>query len=299
MDFRLKAILNIPLNIDLLMVLGPTASGKTSLAIQLAQQHNGEIISADSRQVYQQMDIGTGKDLNQYHAANIPYHLINIAKPGEKYNLHRFQQDFEKAFKAIQSKRKLPIVCGGTGLYLESILQPKGQTQIPENTALRSKLMVMEHQELRDIWFNTKKDSRQTNPDLSTKKRCIRALEIQYFLNLNPDFIMEERTIPKYYIVGINPCRDVRREKIKTRLNDRLKQGMVAEVAALLASGISEETLVYYGLEYKYISWYLNGKMNYEEMTKQLLIAIQQYAKRQMTWFRKMEKIYPIHWINV
>jgi tRNA dimethylallyltransferase len=297
-DFRPKANLNIPLNIDLLMVLGPTASGKTSLAIQLAKQHNGEIISADSRQVYQQMDIGTGKDLNQYHGADIPYHLINIAKPGEKYHLQRFQQDFEKAFEAIQSKGKLPIVCGGTGLYLESILLPKGQTQIPENIDLRVSLNQLDLDTLKMIWFNTKKDTRQAKPDLSTKKRCIRAIEIQSFLNQNPDFTIEERPIPKHYIIGINPSREVRREKIEMRLNDRLKQGMVAEVAALLASGISEETLVYYGLEYKYITWYLIGKMNYEEMIRQLLIAIQQYAKRQMTWFRKMEKTHPIHWIN-
>jgi tRNA dimethylallyltransferase len=297
-DFRPKANLNIPLNIDLLMVLGPTASGKTSLAIQLAKQHNGEIISADSRQVYQQMDIGTGKDLNQYHGADIPYHLINIAKPGEKYHLQRFQIDFEKAFEAIQSKGKLPIVCGGTGLYLESILLPKGQTQIPENIDLRVSLNQLDLDTLKMIWFNTKKDTRQAKPDLSTKKRCIRAIEIQSFLNQNPDFTIEERPIPKHYIIGINPSREVRREKIEMRLNDRLKQGMVAEVAALLASGISEETLVYYGLEYKYITWYLIGKMNYEEMIRQLLIAIQQYAKRQMTWFRKMEKTHPIHWIN-
>lgn len=298
MDFRLKATMNIPSNIDLLMVLGPTASGKTSLAIQLAVQYSGEIISADSRQVYQQMDIGTGKDLNKYHAANIPYHLINIAKPGEKYHLQRFQQDFESAFKAIQSKGKLPIVCGGTGLYLESILLPKGQTQIPENTDLRVSLNQLDLDTLKMRWFNTKKDARQAKPDLSTKKRCIRAIEIQYFLNQNPDFKIEDRAIPNYFIIGINPSREVRRERIERRLMERLENGMVEEVKNLLVQGISEETLVYYGLEYKYITWYLTGKMNYEVMTRQLLIAIQQYAKRQMTWFRKMEKTYPIHWIN-
>jgi tRNA dimethylallyltransferase len=297
-DFRPKANLNIPLNIDLLMVLGPTASGKTSLAIQLAEQHNGEIISADSRQVYQQMDIGTGKDLNEYHAANIPYHLINIAKPGEKYHLQRFQQDFEKAFEAIQSKGKLPIVCGGTGLYLESILLPKGQTQIPENKDLRVSLNQLDLDTLKMIWFNTKKDTRQAKPDLSTKKRCIRAIEIQSFLNQNPDFKIEDRAIPNYFIIGINPSREVRRQRIERRLIERLEHGMIKEVKNLLVQGISEETLVYYGLEYKYITWYLTGKMNYEEMIRHLLIAIQQYAKRQMTWFRKMEKTHPIHWID-
>lgn len=298
MDFRPKANLNIPLNIDLLMVLGPTASGKTSLAIQLAEQHNGEIISADSRQVYQQMDIGTGKDLNEYHAANIPYHLINIAKPGEKYHLQRFQIDFEKAFEAIQSKGKLPIVCGGTGLYLESILLPKGQTQIPENKDLRVSLNQLDLDTLKMIWFNTKKDTRQAKPDLSTKKRCIRAIEIQSFLNQNPDFKIEDRAIPNYFIIGINPSREVRRQRIERRLIERLEHGMIKEVKNLLVQGISEETLVYYGLEYKYITWYLTGKMNYEEMIRHLLIAIQQYAKRQMTWFRKMEKTHPIHWID-
>lgn len=298
MDFRPKANLNIPLNIDLLMVLGPTASGKTRLAIQLAEQHNGEIISADSRQVYQQMDIGTGKDLNEYHAANIPYHLINIAKPGEKYHLQRFQIDFEKAFEAIQSKGKLPIVCGGTGLYLESILLPKGQTQIPENKDLRVSLNQLDLDTLKMIWFNTKKDTRQAKPDLSTKKRCIRAIEIQSFLNQNPDFKIEDRPIPNYFIIGINPSREVRRQRIERRLIERLEHGMIKEVKNLLVQGISEETLVYYGLEYKYITWYLTGKMNYEEMIRHLLIAIQQYAKRQMTWFRKMEKTHPIHWID-
>lgn len=298
MDFRPKANLNIPLNIDLLMVLGPTASGKTSLAIQLAEQHNGEIISADSRQVYQQMDIGTGKDLNEYHAANIPYHLINIAKPGEKYHLQRFQIDFENAFEAIQSKGKLPIVCGGTGLYLESILLPKGQTQIPENKDLRVSLNQLDLDTLKMIWFNTKKDTRQAKPDLSTKKRCIRAIEIQSFLNQNPDFKIEDRPIPNYFIIGINPSREVRRQRIERRLIERLEHGMIKEVKNLLVQGISEETLVYYGLEYKYITWYLTGKMNYEEMIRHLLIAIQQYAKRQMTWFRKMEKTHPIHWID-
>jgi tRNA dimethylallyltransferase len=297
-DFRPKANLNIPLNIDLLMVLGPTASGKTRLAIQLAEQHNGEIISADSRQVYQQMDIGTGKDLNEYHAANIPYHLINIAKPGEKYHLQRFQIDFEKAFEAIQSKGKLPIVCGGTGLYLESILLPKGQTQIPENKDLRVSLNQLDLDTLKMIWFNTKKDTRQAKPDLSTKKRCIRAIEIQSFLNQNPDFKIEDRAIPNYFIIGINPSREVRRQRIERRLIERLEHGMIKEVKNLLVQGISEETLVYYGLEYKYITWYLTGKMNYEEMIRHLLIAIQQYAKRQMTWFRKMEKTHPIHWID-
>jgi tRNA dimethylallyltransferase len=297
-DFRPKANLNIPLNIDLLMVLGPTASGKTSLAIQLAEQHNGEIISADSRQVYQQMDIGTGKDLNEYHAANIPYHLINIAKPGEKYHLQRFQIDFENAFEAIQSKGKLPIVCGGTGLYLESILLPKGQTQIPENKDLRVSLNQLDLDTLKMIWFNTKKDTRQAKPDLSTKKRCIRAIEIQSFLNQNPDFKIEDRAIPNYFIIGINPSREVRRQRIERRLIERLEHGMIKEVKNLLVQGISEETLVYYGLEYKYITWYLTGKMNYEEMIRHLLIAIQQYAKRQMTWFRKMEKTHPIHWID-
>lgn len=298
MDFRPKTMVNIPNNIDLLMVLGPTASGKTSLAIELARSLNGEIISADSRQVYQRMDIGTGKDLNQYLAANVAYHLINIAKPGEKYNLHRFQKDFDKAFDDIQSRQKLPIVCGGTGLYLESILQPKGLTQIPENTAYRTQLMTLEHQELKNLWFNTKKNTKQPYPDLSTKKRCIRALEIQDFLNQNPNFNIAERDIPNYFIIGINPPREIRRESIEARLIERFKQGMVEEVENLLAQGISEETLIYYGLEYKFITWYLTGKLNYEEMTSQLLIAIQQYAKRQMTWFRKMEKTYPINWIH-
>jgi tRNA dimethylallyltransferase len=244
------------------------------------------------------MDIGTGKDLNEYHAANIPYHLINIAKPGEKYHLQRFQIDFEKAFEAIQSKGKLPIVCGGTGLYLESILLPKGQTQIPENKDLRVSLNQLDLDTLKMIWFNTKKDIRQAKPDLSTKKRCIRAIEIQSFLNQNPDFKIEDRAIPNYFIIGINPSREVRRQRIERRLIERLEHGMIKEVKNLLVQGISEETLVYYGLEYKYITWYLTGKMNYEEMIRHLLIAIQQYAKRQMTWFRKMEKTHPIHWID-
>jgi tRNA dimethylallyltransferase len=212
--------------------------------------------------------------------------------------LQRFQIDFENAFEAIQSKGKLPIVCGGTGLYLESILLPKGQTQIPENKDLRVSLNQLDLDTLKMIWFNTKKDTRQAKPDLSTKKRCIRAIEIQSFLNQNPDFKIEDRAIPNYFIIGINPSREVRRQRIERRLIERLEHGMIKEVKNLLVQGISEETLVYYGLEYKYITWYLTGKMNYEEMIRHLLIAIQQYAKRQMTWFRKMEKTHPIHWID-
>jgi tRNA dimethylallyltransferase len=290
MDSRLYNLILEAKETALIIVLGPTASGKTRFAIKLAQIFNGEIISADSRQVYKRMNIGTGKDLYEYKNAAIKYHLIDTLEAGQKYNLQQFQLDYNIALEKIKNHSKKPILCGGSGLYLEAAIAPKLNTQIPENHIFRETLQSKTLAELNLIWVNLKQDKRQNYPDLSTHKRAIRAIEIAQFLIDNPAFNFATRTIDKYLVFGIEPTLNQRRKNIEVRLQSRLKNGMIEEVESLVKGGLSKEELIYYGLEYKYLALYLYGHLTYEQMCQQLLIAIQQFAKRQMTYFRKMEK---------
>ena len=283
---------------DLITILGPTASGKTPLAAALAYRMNTEIISGDSRQVYREMDLGTGKDLDDYvvNGRQIPYHLIDIAEPGYKYNVFEYQRDFLAAYEDMKARNLLPILCGGTGMYLESVLKGYKLIPVPENKALREKLADKSLEELTGILSGYKKLHNST--DVDTVKRAIRAIEIEeYYLTENVD----ARPFPKLesLIIGVNIDRENRREKISRRLRQRLDEGMVDEVKKLLDRGIPAEDLVYYGLEYKYLTLYATGQLSYEDMVSQLEIAIHQFAKRQMTWFRGMERRgFTIHWID-
>lgn len=283
---------------SIITILGPTACGKTALAVQLAHALDTEIISADSRQIYRRMDIGTGKDLEEYNVEGklIPYHLIDIAEPGYKYNLFEYQRDFLDAYNAISSKGKIPVVCGGTGLYIESVLKSYRMTPVPENKALRESLKNKSLDELTVILSGMKKLHNTT--DVDTAARAIRAIEVQTYYR---EHKVDDRPFPKLnsLTIGISVERDVRRTRITRRLKERLENGMVDEVKGLLAEGIPPEDLIYYGLEYKYLTLYITGKMTYEEMFRQLEIAIHQFAKRQMTWFRGMERRgIPITWID-
>lgn len=283
----------------LITIIGPTASGKTSLAAALAQQIDGEIISADSRQVYRGMDICTGKDLADY--GNVPYHLIDIRNAGEKYNLFQYQEDFRKAYEDIQSRGVWPILCGGTGLYIESVLKGYRLMPVEENSELRKNLEGKTLEELTAILVRLKqqnKSNMHNTTDVDTVKRAIRAIEIETAYANSP---VEERSFPKIdsIIIGVDIDRELRRKKITKRLKQRLDDGMVEEVKGLLDFGIPAEDLIYYGLEYKFVTEYLIGKMSYTEMYRQLEIAIHQFAKRQMTWFRGMERRgFQIHWID-
>ena len=290
----------------MITILGPTASGKTPLAAALAQRIDGEIISADSRQVYRRMDIGTGKDLADYTIAvdgspvNIPYHLIDICEPGTKYNLFQYQQDFFDAYNNIIGKGKTPILCGGTGLYIEAVLKGYQLSPVPQNPELRARLEGKSLEELTEMLRKLKQKNgsvMHNTTDVDTAQRAIRAIEIE----------MEQQNYPltshlsplSSLIIGVNIDRELRREKITRRLKARLDEGMVDEVRGLLAEGIPAEDLIYYGLEYKYLTEYIIGKLTYDEMFRQLEIAIHQFAKRQMTWFRGMERRgFTIHWIE-
>lgn len=283
---------------DLIAILGPTASGKTSLAAALARRMDTEIISADSRQVYRRMDLGTGKDLDDYVVGGkrIPCHLIDIVEPGYKYNVFEYQRDFLAAYEDVRSRGMLPILCGGTGMYLESVLKGYRLLPVPENPELRRRLADKSLEELTGILATYKKLHNST--DVDTVKRAVRAIEIEEYYRQHQ---VEERAFPdiRSLVVGVGIGREQRREKITRRLKQRLDEGMVDEVKALLASGISPEDLIYYGLEYKYLTLYAIGKLTYEEMFGQLEIAIHQFAKRQMTWFRGMERRgFTIHWID-
>lgn len=279
---------------NLLCVLGATATGKTNLAVSLAQQLSGEIISADSRQIYRNMDIGTGKDLEEY--GNISYHLIDTHSAGYKYNVFEYQQDFQKVFKEVLTRKKTPILCGGSGLYLESVLENYEMQAVPPNLTLRKKL---EQKPLSELIMQLKECKTLHNTtDTSTKKRTIRALEIATHENANQGKTISRVNLQPL-IVGIAYSVSERRTRITQRLHDRLAQGMVAEVQQLLDNGIAAEDLLYYGLEYKYITLYLTQKLSYEEMVKQLNTAIHRFAKRQMTWFRRMErKGFQIYWLE-
>jgi len=284
---------------QMITILGPTASGKTPLAAALAKEVGGEIISADSRQVYRRMDIGTGKDLADYDG--VPYHLIDICEPGTKYNLFQYQQDFFDAYQDILSRGAQPILCGGTGLYIEAVLKGYHLSPVPQNPVLRQQLDGKTLDELTQmlVELKTKNNSNMHNKtDVDSCQRAIRAIEIETY---NLEHPMPRRELPPVnsLIVGVHIDREQRREKITRRLKARLEEGMVEEVKALLESGIPAEDLIYYGLEYKFVTEYLIGKTTYDEMFQRLEIAIHQFAKRQMTWFRGMERRgFKIHWVE-
>lgn len=283
---------------DLLVITGPTASGKTALAASVADRLGGEVISADSRQVYRGMDLGTGKDLDEYNinGRTIPCHLIDIADPGYKYNVFEYQRDFIRVYKELKQRNVFPVICGGSGMYLDSIISGYSMFEVPPDSGLRSRLEKKSMEELTGILSTYKKLHNTTDTD--TKKRVIRAIEIEHFDSFSkkkqtkfPDF--------KSLVIGVMTDRETRRELISARLRQRLDAGMVEEVKKLLINGIRKETLVYYGLEYRFITLYLAGEMKYDDMVKNLEVAIHRFAKRQMTWFRGMErKGVVIHWIN-
>jgi tRNA dimethylallyltransferase len=296
--FAVELLKNDLMNYDLITILGPTASGKTSLAATLAARLKIEIISGDSRQVYRRMDLGTGKDLSDYvvDGYKVPYHLIDIVEPGYKYNVFEYQRDFLVAYEDIKARGLLPILCGGTGMYLESILKGYRLLPVPENKELRERLASKSLEELTDILSRYKKLHNST--DVDTVKRAIRAIEIEeYYLTQD----VNARSFPEIHslIIGVDIDRNLRRQKITNRLKKRLQEGMVDEVKALLEEGINPDDLIYYGLEYKYLTLYAVGKLSYDDMFSQLEIAIHQFAKRQMTWFRGMERRgFQIHWID-
>ena len=284
---------------QLITILGPTASGKTPLAAALARETDGEIISADSRQVYRRMDIGTGKDLSDY--GEVPYHLIDICEPGTKYNLFQYQQDFYDAYRQILERDRQPILCGGTGLYIEAVLKGYHLSPVPQNPELRARLEDKSLEELTVMLEELKRKNGSVMhnvTDVDSCQRAIRAIEIESY---NLEHPMPLRELPAIHslIIGVNIDRELRREKITRRLKARLDEGMVDEIRSLLDSGIPAEDLIYYGLEYKYLTEYVIGHLTYDEMFRQLEIAIHQFAKRQMTWFRGMERRgFTIHWID-
>lgn len=283
---------------NLVTILGPTACGKTSLAVALAHRLGTAVISADSRQVYRSMDLGTGKDLNEYviGGCQVPYRLIDIVAAGYKYNVFEFQRDFLSAYAELCSIGQLPVLCGGTGMYLESVLRGYRLVEVPENKQLRESLADRSLSELTAILQGYKQLHNTT--DVDTCKRAIRAIEIEEYYRTNDVNIREFPEI-RSLTIGLDVSRELRRERISRRLRERLEQGMVDEVRGILASGVSADDLIYYGLEYKYLTLYVIGKLSYDEMVSQLEIAIHQFAKRQMTYFRGMERRgVPIRWID-
>lgn len=283
---------------QLITILGPTASGKTAFAAALAERLDTEIISGDSRQIYRSMDIGTGKDLADYivNGKQIPYHLIDICEPGYKYNVFEYQHDFFKAFNSIKDKGKLPILCGGTGMYIEAVLKGYKLLDVPPNPELRNSLKGKSLEELETILSGYKTLHNKT--DVDSAQRAIRAIEIEeYYKTQAPD--KNEYEPINSLIIGVQIERELRREKISRRLRSRLDEGMVDEVRNILNTGVKPEDLIYYGLEYKFLTQYIIGELSYEDMVSQLEIAIHQFAKRQMTWFRGMERRgFTIHWID-
>ena len=283
---------------NLVTILGPTACGKTTLAVALADRLRTAVISADSRQVYRSMDLGTGKDLAEYVVGErkVPYHLIDIVDAGYKYNVFEYQRDFLKVYEVLRSKGQLPVLCGGTGMYLESVLRGYRLVEVPENKELRALLDNKSLDELTEMLRGYKQLHNTT--DVDTCKRAIRAIEIEEYYRANDVTIREFPEI-KSLTIGLDVSRELRRERISHRLRERLEQGMVDEVRGILDSGVAPEDLIYYGLEYKYLTMYVIGQLTYDEMVSQLEIAIHQFAKRQMTYFRGMERRgVPIHWIN-
>ncbi len=283
---------------NLLSVIGPTASGKTNFAVQLALALDGEIISADSRQVYRGMDIGTGKDLDEYVVGGrrVPCHLIDIADAGKKYNVFEYQSDFLKVWNDCRRRQVIPVLCGGSGLYVESVLKGYKLLAVPVNEELRTSLSDLTLQELAVKLASYKKLHNTT--EIDTVKRAVRAIEIEEYYRTHP---YEEKDFPEIHslIVGVDVSRDVRRERITKRLHERLENGMVDEVRRILDSGVAPEDLIYYGLEYKFLTLYIIGRLTYDEMVEQLNVAIHQFAKRQMTWFRKMARDgFDIRWLD-
>ena len=284
---------------DLITVLGPTASGKTRFAVQLADRLGAEIISGDSRQVYRRMDLGTGKDLDDYRIGDrsVPYHLIDIVEPGTKYNVFEYQRDFLEAYNDICRRGRKAVLCGGTGLYIESVLRAYRLSPVPQNPELRERLADKSLEELTALLATYK--SLHNTTDVDTAQRAIRAIEIEEYYRQTP---LDRRPFPKIesLTLGVDVSREVRRERISQRLRKRLDEGMCGEVERLLAEGIKPEDLIYYGLEYKYVTLYVTGQITFDEMAQQLEIAIHQFAKRQMTWFRGMERRgTPILWIRL
>ena len=284
---------------DLITVLGPTASGKTRFAVQLADRIGAEIISGDSRQVYRRMDLGTGKDLDDYRIGDrsVPYHLIDIVEPGTKYNVFEYQRDFLEAYNDIHRRGRKAVLCGGTGLYIESVLRAYRLSPVPQNPELRERLADKSLEELTALLATYK--SLHNTTDVDTAQRAIRAIEIEEYYRQTP---LDRRPFPKIesLTLGVDVSREVRRERISQRLRKRLDEGMCGEVERLLAEGIKPEDLIYYGLEYKYVTLYVTGQNTFDEMAQQLEIAIHQFAKRQMTWFRGMERRgTPILWIRL
>ena len=284
---------------DIITVLGPTASGKTRFAVQLADRLGAEIISGDSRQVYRRMDLGTGKDLDDYRIGDrcVPYHLIDIVEPGTKYNVFEYQRDFLEAYNDIHRRGRKAVLCGGTGLYIESVLRAYRLSPVPQNPELRERLADKSLEELTALLATYK--SLHNTTDVDTAQRAIRAIEIEEYYRQTP---LDRRPFPKIesLTLGVDVSREVRRERISQRLRKRLDEGMCGEVERLLAEGIKPEDLIYYGLEYKYVTLYVTGQITFDEMAQQLEIAIHQFAKRQMTWFRGMERRgTPILWIRL
>ncbi len=283
---------------NLITILGATATGKTTLATRLAHKIGGEIISGDSRQIYRGMDIGTGKDIGEYvvDGKKIPYHLIDIKRAGYQYNIFEYQQDFIKAFNAVQGRGHMPVLCGGSGMYLESVLNNYKLINVPKDDSLRTELDGKSDEELVEILKGFKELHNKT--DLETRKRMVRAIEIERYYEDNPEIDTGMPDI-KSVIFGVDFDVETRRSRITERLHARIEEGMVEEVKSLLDSGIKPERLVYYGLEYKYITQHLTGELTLPEMTEKLNVAIHQFAKRQMTWFRRMERNgFKINWID-
>ncbi len=287
----------------MITILGPTASGKTSLAAALAYEVGGEIISADSRQVYRGMTIGTGKDLDDYsvNGHKIGYHLIDIAEPGDKYNIYEYQRDFHKVYSELMRRNVRPILCGGSGLYIESVLKGYSLSTVPQNPELRQSLSDKTLDELTEILIDLKarnNSNMHNRSDVDTAQRAIRAIEIEMYILQHP---AQNRQFPpvESVIIGVDIDRDSRRKRITERLKERLQHGLVEEVKGLIDSGLSAESLIYYGLEYKFVTEYVIGKLSRDEMFRSLEIAIHQFAKRQMTWFRGMERRgFTINWID-
>lgn len=282
----------------LLVIVGPTASGKTTFAAHMAKEMGGEIISGDSRQVYRGMDIGTGKDIADYTVGGdeIPYHLIDIAEPGEKYNVYRYQQDFAEAYADITGRGRQPILCGGSGLYVEAVIKNYNLLSVPPCPALRAKLEDKTQEELATILSSYQNLHNTT--DLDNRRRTIRAIEIADYLKSHPEEDGPTGGM-KYTVIGLDISRELRRERISRRLRTRLREGMIDEIKGLIDKGVSPDDLIYYGLEYKYVTLYCTGRLSYDDMVGQLEIAIHQFAKRQMTWFRGMERRgTKINWID-
>lgn len=283
---------------NLVTILGPTACGKTTLAVALADRLKSAVISADSRQVYRSMDLGTGKDLCEYtiEGRQVPYHLIDIVDAGYKYNVFEYQRDFLQVYEALRALGRMPVMCGGTGMYLESVLRGYRLVEVPEDKQLRASLEGRTIQELTEILQGYKQLHNTT--DVDSCKRAIRAIEIEEYYKKN-DVNVREFPAIKSLTIGLDVSREIRRERISRRLRERLEQGMIEEVRGILDSGVLPEDLIYYGLEYKYLTMYVIGQLTYDEMVSQLEIAIHQFAKRQMTYFRGMERRgVPIHWID-